>query len=1068
MVSSGTGLGIIYMKTLLTFALLLCATVIHAAIPDYKAFIGTNGITVRSNPPNGFIFIDGIGVGGATGAVTQVQLTAASNSLVDFTMTTTVSNANVRYVAVDGNDSTAKVGRPDKPWLTATGVNAVAVSGDKVIFGPGDFSVGSNLFAFKHGVSYEGQGIGSTRLRGTNNMTNIPQFSPGSEGVVHDLTIITRDNDTFHFGLGRTTGQQLATNAFWYNIRHHGDSDGVFLKLDEASNETFSWRLVNCVFDNSFDSIVFGGSTNARLSFINCVFNADLLGETNTQNTSRSTRFISLNNGSASGGTLEFDNCTFVSKNAALAYFMTVEEAEGKPYNVQFRNVAVSLVPTNGGSTVPFELYIGDPALLQDVDQTNFFASFANFAPITVQQTNSFSTNAPGPQMILLTRQVSQTNYLPNLSFVGQRLFHGLEIGVKDGFGNAGTSNKVIFPIGGATINGATSYVLNNDNQSAVFTQDRTGTNWVTIADSAMAIGSGDVTTTQLNTASNLLRSDISGLTSRAITNRDSRPFSLSAPFTNYNAMYVNAGFAYINNRLAPESFNTNYVITLYETGQDEWYLIMTNHVHFRDFANGIQDPAYRGFAGVTITNFTATDKTLTFTNTWVALGVYPSVVPAGKTARVEFEYDAGGIPRYSVQVQDTGGSGSGDVFGPASVTDKQVAIFGGTTGDRLTNSLVTIDPDTSETTITSSGEAILNLNAAGGSSATLNFDQASTTYFYLSLASDIGSLKITEVASGNAVATFTSGALSLNGNLTVNSNATVTGKSTLNGDIIIPWRGGVAASTVIYATNGPNQTYHLGSNTNFTFAPLSGTDASNSIAIAVEFIQNSTGGFYPTINGSTNFIATNANAKTMVYIRYAQGSTNVASETKLVQRYPANGHTWMYDEATGTFTNIASTGTGTVVRNTSPTLVTPILGAATASSISITGNESVNSIEITNSLAFVNQTVLGVGGANTNFTGLWTHGKAYVDGGTTNVNFVAFMPGTAGLTYYLSYSISNLTTTARNISLSSVTNRIHNLQQYYGIAPPYVLTNKHTGELQVELTSTNAKISFLQYTNGF
>src|SRR4030095_14403616 len=37
-----------------------------AASPDYKAFLGTGGITVASNPPSGSITIDGSGIGGGS------------------------------------------------------------------------------------------------------------------------------------------------------------------------------------------------------------------------------------------------------------------------------------------------------------------------------------------------------------------------------------------------------------------------------------------------------------------------------------------------------------------------------------------------------------------------------------------------------------------------------------------------------------------------------------------------------------------------------------------------------------------------------------------------------------------------------------------------------------------------------------------------------------------------------------------------------------------------------------------------------------------------------------------
>lgn len=52
--------------------------------------------------------------------------------------------------------------------------------------------------------------------------------------------------------------------------------------------------------------------------------------------------------------------------------------------------------------------------------------------------------------------------------------------------------------------------------------------------------------------------------------------------------------------------------------------------------------------------------------------------------------------------------SGTGDMFGPASVTANQVVLFGGTGGDRTTNSPVTIDP------VTGAVGGVGNLNASG------------------------------------------------------------------------------------------------------------------------------------------------------------------------------------------------------------------------------------------------------------------------------------------------------------------------------------------------------------------
>jgi hypothetical protein len=288
-----------------------------------------------------------------------------------------------------------------------------------------------------------------------------------------------------------------------------------------------------------------------------------------------------------------------------------------------------------------------------------------------------------------------------------------------------------------------------------------------------------------------------------------------------------------------------------------------------------------------------------------------------------------------------------------------------------------------------------------------------------------------------------------------------VDGKLTINSNMIIPWEAALNSS-VIQATNGPRQMMTLGANTNVTFAPLAGSDGSNSVAVLVAVKQNATGGFTFTANGRQLPINTATGAVTDVIMYLHDGRTNFVSDLQADFGTTAAGDMLLFHNA-GLLTNVTTTGSGSVVRATTPTITTPVI-----SSGSLIGTTTINESITTNNNAYVNQTLAGVGGANTNFTGLWSHGKVYIDGGTTNVNFVAFMPGTAGLTYYLSYSISNLTTTARNISLSSVTNRIQNMQQYYGIAPPYVLTNKHTGELLVELNSTNAKISFLQYTNGF
>lgn len=92
--------------------------------------------------------------------------------------------------------------------------------------------------------------------------------------------------------------------------------------------------------------------------------------------------------------------------------------------------------------------------------------------------------------------------------------------------------------------------------------------------------------------------------------------------------------------------------------------------------------------------------------------------------------------------------------------------------------------------------------------------------------------------------------------------------------NITIPWRPVVAATT-IYASNAPNQLFNLGAATNITFAPLSGSDSSNSVPVRVSFTQDATGGHSVTFNGEVLDIDSNPNEITDVDFELKNGSTN-------------------------------------------------------------------------------------------------------------------------------------------------------------------------------------------------
>lgn len=372
-------------------------------------------------------------------------------------------------------------------------------------------------------------------------------------------------------------------------------------------------------------------------------------------------------------------------------------------------------------------------------------------------------------------------------------------------------------------------------------------------------------------------------------------------------------------------------------------------------------------------------------------------------------------------------GTGSGDVTAAATFGTDNVALRADGTGKGAQGSGVVISDSTNVNAHSfTAGNGFTNTGAAPIQSWALKSDTISPMTSALTISAGLGSVS----------------AASLSGATVTVTDKTTSEKLTVTTDVVLPWHLGVAGGTV-YATNGPNQIYNLGSHTNLPFAPLSGADASNSVPIVVRFTQNSTGGFYPTNNGAAINVRTNPNASTLVSYEIANGATNVSPSVSFLATVgPNGGDFFTYDTTTGTWTNIASTGTGSVVRNTTPTFAQGV--------------------------AYANQTIAGVGGANTNFTGQATDGVVYVDGGTTNVNFVAIMPGTSGNTYFPTYIISNLTTTARQFSFSSVTNFLIPLQFYDGISFPITITNKHRLILSTMVNGSNVTWEAKQATNGF
>lgn len=119
----------------------------------------------------------------------------------------------------------------------------------------------------------------------------------------------------------------------------------------------------------------------------------------------------------------------------------------------------------------------------------------------------------------------------------------------------------------------------------------------------------------------------------------------------------------------------------------------------------------------------------------------------------------------------------------------------------------------------------------------------------------------------------------------------------------------------------------------------------------------------------------------------------------------------------------------------------------------------SVYGVPIGNSWG-VNGPLAGVGGANTNYTlqaiGSGSRPVSWIDAGTTNVNIVAIMQGSATIANRGTLLLTNRTATARIFSLGTATNNWVSLQQYDGVSAPFTITNSQAARFEWEIIGTN------------
>jgi len=249
-------------------------------------------------------------------------------------------------------------------------------------------------------------------------------------------------------------------------------------------------------------------------------------------------------------------------------------------------------------------------------------------------------------------------------------------------------------------------------------------------------------------------------------------------------------------------------------------------------------------------------------------------------------------------------GAGAGDVVGPASATDNAVARYDSTTGKLIQNSVVTVADTTGV--------------IAGTQGITFTGPTSGTT-----------ALVPTAAASGTL--TLPAATDTLVGKATTD---TLTNKTLTSPTLTAPVLGTPASGTL----------------TNCTGLPVAGVTGDTVTAIGVGSIEL-------------------GHASDTTLARVSAGVVSVEGVTVLTTSNTATLTNKTYDTAgTGNSFSIngvaatANTGTGSVVRATSPTLVTPVLGVATGTSFngltitSTTGTFTLTNgktLAVSNSLTF-------------------------------------------------------------------------------------------------------------------
>lgn len=389
------------------------------------------------------------------------------------------------------------------------------------------------------------------------------------------------------------------------------------------------------------------------------------------------------------------------------------------------------------------------------------------------------------------------------------------------------------------------------------------------------------------------------------------------------------------------------------------------------------------------------------------------SVAP-GKQTWVAWDTNAGDFKEIA----------SGDVDGPASSTDNAIARFDGTTGKVIQNSAATIADTTGDITAGAYNKVTITapassatLTIADGKTLTANRSLTltgtdGTTQTFPSTSATIARTDAGQTFTGTqtfssapVVSTltaskpvFSDGSSALTSSGTLASDQGGTGQTSYTAGDLIYYATGTAFSKLAI---GGGSTVLTSSGTAPQWTSLSGI----SVGTATNLAGGAAGSVpYQTGSGATSFLAIGT-------ANYILGVNSGATAPE-----------W-----------VANTGTGSVVRATSPTLTTPVLGVATATTVN---KVSFTAPATSATLTLADGSTLATSGANsltftttgaTNLT-LPTSGTVATTGNTvTSLSFgtTGFTPSTAtngAITVAGNLSPANGGTGVANNALNTIT----------------------------------------------